>query len=312
VKPTPGHPCFGGDNDSVYFVAPANYEPRTEFGESVVWRSGDACEWRDVIRSGDVVIANSGDLSPDQVNQLVERVRSGSGVTRVVLPRFEKDYVIVRQRIADVVAHCDGVVRVVEQASQGWDRPEVLAAAGRQDLVFDLGGEVPELYRIEELEVSVIRQRLESMGEASFDGENVLSVILESADRPQRVSEVRGSVIVCDRSVSGVDLSTSVSTSSRQVDAVFGSVERGLRSYADSMSGGLVTALAIEPCSSCPPLPVPKVAGGRVVWGEDRQWCGVLSGARSSLRLGVGCAVLVAILGLWLRFWSYITGGADS
>jgi hypothetical protein len=312
AKPTPGHPCFGGDNDSVYFVAPAGYEPRTEFGESVVYRSGDGCEWRDVIKSGDVVVANSGDVSADDVNQLIERVRSGAGVTRVVVPRFEKDYVVVRQRIADAVAHCDGVVRVVEQTSEGWDRPEVLASAGREDLLFNFGGEIPELFRVEELEVSVIRQKLESMGEASFNGQNVLSVILESADRPQRVTEVRGSVVVCDRSLSGVDLATSVSSSSREVDSVFGGVERRLRSFADSMSGGLVTALAVEPCSDCPPLPVPQVQGSRVVWAEDRRWCLPLNGARGSLRLGAGAGVLVAILGLWLRFWAFITGGGDS
>jgi hypothetical protein len=313
VRPTPGHPCFGGYDDSVYFVAPADYQPRTEFGESVVWRSGDACDFRDVIVSGDVYVSNSGDSSNDSVFQLVERVKSGAGVSRVVVPRFQKDYVVVRQRLSDAVAACDGVVRVVEQTASGWDRPELLEAAGRQDLLFTFGGEVPELYRVEELEVSVIRERLAVMGEGSVDGQALLSAILESSDRPSRAHEVRGSVVVCDRSAAASDVGTSVSASSRDVDAAFSSVERRLRTFADSMSAGLVTALSVEPCAVCPPLPVPSVTtAGKVVWAEDRNWCGPLSASRGSLRLGVGAGVLVAILGLWLRFWSYLTGGDGS
>jgi len=309
VQPTPGHPCFGGDVDSVYFVAPANYQPRTEFGESIVWRSGDACDYRDVIVSGDFVVANSGDLSAEQVNGLLDRVRSGGGVSRVVIPRFEKDYVVVRQKISDAVAGCHGVVRVVEQTAHGWDRPELLAAAGRQDLLFEFGGEVPELFRVEELEVSVIRQRLESLGEASFNGQVVLAAVLESSDRPVRVSEVRGSVVICDSSLDAADIGTSVSKSAGEVDSAFRGFETRLRSVADSMSAGLVTALSVEPCAECPGLPIPTLERNRVVWREDRSWCGPLSSARGSLRLGVGMGVLVLVLGMWVKFWSFVTGG---
>jgi hypothetical protein len=264
-----------------------------------------------VIVSGDVVVANSGDISVESAEKLYDRVRGGGGLTRVVLPRLEKDYVVVRQRLVDAVRGCPGVIRVVEQTSSGWDRPDLLEAAGRQDLLFEFAGEVPELYRTEELEVSVIRQRLELVSEGAIDGKNFLSAVLEASDRPVRVNEVRGAVVVCDVSVGTADLGSSVTESVRGVDSAFHGFESRLRSFADSMSSGFVSSMSVEPCASCPPLPVPGIEGGRVVWQEDRRWCAALSGVRGSLRLGVGSAVLVAILTLWVKFWAFLVGGSD-